>query len=195
MEVQTVHDLLDFYCIDNGVVTKIPFPELGPKTGKLVEGGETGGGLVASIDSVRASVGKRTACVILKNLGGQIDVFVARKHDANTGSFNARHGVVDSKEQIQVGQKPVVQVVLLHHFLIRLSKDLALGVFLNNFLGLRTFVSDHCTGGICLPVIVQFFDVTEVLDLVGNLPLVGSDHTLLGVIDNQPYHNIKSLTF
>lgn len=195
MEEQVVHDLLDFHCIDNGVVRKVLFLEPGPETVELVEAGKTGGGLVASVDPVAASVGKRTGCVILRNLGEQIDMFVARKDDANTVGFNPRHAIVDSEEQILVGNKLVVQVVLLYHLFIRLSEDLVLGVFPNNFLGLRIFVSDHCTSGICLPVIVQFFDVTEVLDLVGNLLLVESDHTLLGVIDDQPFEDFKSLTF
>lgn len=66
-------------------------------------------------------------------------MFVAGKLDASTVSFNVRHGVMDSKEQILVGQKPVIQVVFFHHFLIRLYEDLDLGVFLNSYLGLRTF--------------------------------------------------------
>ena len=161
MEVQVVHDLLNFHCIDNGVVRKVLFLEPGSETVELVEGGQTGGGLVASVDSVAASVGKRTGSVILGNLGEQVDVFVAGKLDANTVGLNARHGVVDSKKQILVGQKPVVQVVLLHHFLIRLSEDLALGVALNNSLGLRAFVSYHSTARIGFPVIIQLLDVAN----------------------------------
>ena len=51
--------------------------------------------------------------------------------------------------------------MLLHHLFIRLSEDLALGVFLNNSLGPRAFVSDHSTARIGFPVIIQLLDVAN----------------------------------
>lgn len=61
------------------------------------------------------------------------------------------------------------KVVLLHHLFIRLSEDLALGVALNNSLGLRAFVSYHSTARIGFPVIIQLLDVANQENLVAIL--------------------------
>lgn len=59
--------------------------------------------------------------------------------------------------------------MLLHHLFIRLSEDLALGVALNNSLGLRAFVSYHSTARIGFPVIIQLLDVANQENLVAIL--------------------------